>query len=162
MGIENRKRKRESLDRQEHPSPAVGSDGKKAVRKGKGREEEKEAEAGASPIDEEVEEFFAIVRRMGEAVKYLRREGYGMGGTGRPWDTILKVEAEAAAAVDGGEENEEESDNRVEKDRIGNIMVEDQDNEGAAEVDGDCSCGGSSGGRLLDLNNSPKDDHGGD
>ncbi|KAK4749003.1 hypothetical protein SAY87_026452 [Trapa incisa] len=155
MGMEKRKRQRES-DHQEYPSQVFRSDEMKVVRRGKGREEG-EAETGASPMDEEVEEFCAIMRRLREAVKYLRRQGYNTGGLGRRWDVL---EAETAAAIGGGG-NEEEDNNLVEKDRVGNTTVDDRISEGAAGVDG--AGGGRVGvGRLLDLNTSPKDGNGGD
>lgn len=156
MGREDRKRQRESLDHQERPPCAVGSEEEKAVTRARGRKEE---EAEALPSDEEVEEFFAIVRRMSEAVKYLKRKGCGTGGVGVRFGAVLEAETAAAAAVDGEEgENREGAVNhsdRVEKDKGRTIRVE-EDGEGREDMDG----GGDDRDLLLDLNSSPKDGHG--
>ena len=53
-----------------------GSDGdRKNEKESKGKEEEEEVVA--PPTEDEVEEFFAILRRMRDAIKYLEKGGDG-------------------------------------------------------------------------------------
>lgn len=81
------------------------------------RKEMREAEAEAMPTDEEVDEFFAILRRMQVAVKYFKKGGgnaaAGRKWTGRAWATEL--EAEVLAGVNGGKAAEERSACGVQK-----------------------------------------------
>ena len=60
---------------------------------------------GVVPSEEEVEEFFAILRRMKVAVKYFER-----GGNGEGWRAALGTED--GGVVDDDEEEEEEEDKR--------------------------------------------------
>lgn len=148
-----RKRQREVLDHQEDPSLVAGSsDGQQPVTGENGREE---AEATASPSDEEVEEFYAILNRVREAVKYLKSKGHGMGVEGGRWTAVVEAEAAAAMVADGEEEEGEEVDVRADdNNKLGRVIdIEEEDGKGAEE-EMDLVGGGD---LLLDLNSSPKD-----
>ncbi|XAR63902.1 hypothetical protein NMG60_11024047 [Bertholletia excelsa] len=88
----------------------------------RGRKEEDELKTEdlsvATPTEEEVDEFFAILRRMHVAVKYFdknksdgNRDGRKL--TGR-WSTASGLEAQSKAGVDGVKA-EEDGVNRVHK-----------------------------------------------
>ncbi|KAI3411400.1 AP2/ERF domain-containing protein [Psidium guajava] len=67
---------------------------------------------GTPPSEAEVEEFFAIVRRMHVAVKYFERTAGGGGGAGgdergKVWRSALESGVGIAAAADGGDAGEE-------------------------------------------------------
>ncbi|KAK4775462.1 hypothetical protein SAY87_023423 [Trapa incisa] len=150
MEIKKSKRQREIAYHQDAPSGIAGCSEKKAVMGEGGPEAEKKlaGAAKAPPSDEEVEEFFAILKRVHEAVLYFNCRGHGGAGN-RRWSTAL--EAEVVAMVCGKEEevNEQEKvDNPVQVDD--KEIDEDEEEE---EMDGDV------GHHLFDLNSSPKDGH---
>ncbi|KAG5522606.1 hypothetical protein RHGRI_034682 [Rhododendron griersonianum] len=74
------------------------------------REVEGEGEGQVMPTDEEVDEFFAILRRMQVAVKYFKKGG-GNAAAGRKWTGrwATELEAEVLAGVNGGKAAEERS-----------------------------------------------------
>ncbi|KAI8528693.1 hypothetical protein RHMOL_Rhmol12G0167600 [Rhododendron molle] len=87
------------------------------VRGGRRKEREGEAEGEAMPTDEEVDEFFAILRRMQVAVKYFKKGG-GNAAAGRKWTGgrwATELEAEVLAGVNGGKAAEERSASGVQK-----------------------------------------------
>ncbi|XP_058192195.1 protein NIM1-INTERACTING 2-like [Rhododendron vialii] len=77
---------------------------------------EVEAEGEAMPTDEEVDEFFAILRRMQVAVKYFKKGGRNA-AAGRKWTGrwATELEAEVLAGVNGGKAAEERSACGVQK-----------------------------------------------
>ncbi|PKI48308.1 hypothetical protein CRG98_031256 [Punica granatum] len=147
MEIEKRKRQRETLDH-EDPSCAAGGDEKKAMKRGE--EHREEIAPKAPPSEEEVEEFFAILRRMHEAVKYFDQKGVRGRVEDGQWRAVF--EAEVAAAV----YEEAEVDNDIDDNKVMTITVEEDNNKGVVDING---VGGDD--HLLDLNSLPKDGHGG-
>ncbi|KAI3407883.1 uncharacterized protein J3R85_020681 [Psidium guajava] len=77
-----------------------GADGPK--RKVRVVEARDAAKVGAPPSEAEVEEFYAIVRRMHAAVKYFCQKANGADGK-LPGKWRATLEAEEVAAVDAGE-----------------------------------------------------------
>ncbi|BAU02801.1 hypothetical protein LR48_Vigan10g020600 [Vigna angularis] len=103
--MEMEKRKNKRVTRAEEESERVN---KKRL---KGEEEEEDGGGGGGdgvPTEEEVEEFFAILRRMRVAVKYFDDKGRG----GREWREALET-AELAVdhseEADGGQEGDDGS-----------------------------------------------------
>ncbi|XP_014508265.1 uncharacterized protein LOC106767823 [Vigna radiata var. radiata] len=112
--MEMEKRKNKRVTRVEEEGERVN---KKRL---KGEEEEEEDGGGGGgdgvPTEEEVEEFFAILRRMRVAVKYFDDKGRG----GREWREVLET---AELAVDHSEEadGEQEGDDANPKKKRGEV-----------------------------------------
>lgn len=112
--MEMEKRKNKRVTRVEEEGERVN---KKRL---KGEEEEEDGGGGGGgdgvPTEEEVEEFFAILRRMRVAVKYFDDKGRG----GREWREVLET---AELAVDHSEEadGEQEGDDGNPKKKRGEV-----------------------------------------
>ncbi|KAL1325813.1 hypothetical protein HN51_035858 [Arachis hypogaea] len=83
-----------------------GKDTAKIKKLKKGEEQGEDAEA--TPTDEEVEEFFAILRRMKVAVDYFDQKGKG----GREWRRELLEQAEDALDDVNGREDDASAVNK--------------------------------------------------
>ncbi|XP_057745983.1 uncharacterized protein LOC130965260 isoform X3 [Arachis stenosperma] len=95
MEVQNTARKRLAVE-----EAREGEDSARIKKLKKGEEQGEDAEA--APTDEEVEEFFAILRRMKVAVDYFDQKGKG----GREWRReLLEQTEDALDDVDGREDD---------------------------------------------------------
>ncbi|KAL1363620.1 hypothetical protein HN51_011822 [Arachis hypogaea] len=95
MEVQNTARKRLAVE-----EAREGEDPARIKKLKKGEEQGEDAEA--APKDEEVEEFFAILRRMKVAVDYFDQKGKG----GREWRRELLEQTEDALDDVDGREND--------------------------------------------------------
>lgn len=116
MEIEKRKKKRATKEDEEEDCERR----MKQKLKSKGSKEKEEENCSETPTEEEVEEFYAILKRMKVVVKYFDDKGKG----GREWRETLEKPAELAVVgdaddivvVDRGREN-------IKKEKIGGEVV---------------------------------------
>ncbi|MED6137781.1 hypothetical protein PIB30_068210 [Stylosanthes scabra] len=92
MEVQNTARKKLTAEEAEEDPTTI-----KKLRKG----EQKGEEPGAAPTEEEVEEFFAILRRMKVALDYFDQKGKG----GREWREVLERAQDALDDVDSREDD---------------------------------------------------------
>lgn len=114
MEIEKRKKKRATREDEEEDCERR----MKQKLKSKGSKEKEESEA---PTEEEVEEFYAILKRMKVVVKYFDDKGKG----GREWRETLEKPAELAVVSDADDivADDRGRENIKKKEKIGGEVV---------------------------------------
>jgi len=116
MEIEKRKKKRATKEDEEEDCERR----MKQKLKSKGSKE-KEENCSEAPTEEEVEEFYAILKRMKVVVKYFDDKGKG----GRQWRETLEKPAELAVVSDADDivAVDRGRDNFMKKEKIGGEVV---------------------------------------